>query len=79
MKCLKNDDGCWITDMHVIRDKFVNFFSNLFTSCHPCYLADLRNFIPATISVNENQNLDVILHYDEIRDTLFHMSSFKSP
>ena len=76
---LKNETSRWVQGDKAIGNCFVSSFSTLFQSSNPPFPDELCNLLEPMISNDNNSYLCSVPSNEEIKETLFSMSSHRSP
>uniref|UniRef100_A0A2N9HXB0 Reverse transcriptase domain-containing protein n=1 Tax=Fagus sylvatica TaxID=28930 RepID=A0A2N9HXB0_FAGSY len=76
---LKNETGRWVQGAEAIGNCFVSSFSTLFELSNSPFPDELCNLLEPVISDDDNSYLCSVPSDEEIKETLFSMSSHKSP
>ncbi|XP_010251367.1 PREDICTED: uncharacterized protein LOC104593313 [Nelumbo nucifera] len=70
---LKKEDGSWIDNEEEIRDTFVTYFSDIFTSTNPVISSAIKELLHPHITLEENEELCRVPTYEEVRDVVFQL------
>lgn len=75
----KNSTVSWINDRKDIGHSFLDYFSNLFNSSNPIFLAELQSLFCLSASSSKNARILLVLEEEEICTTLSNMGTHKRP
>ncbi|KAL5575727.1 hypothetical protein UlMin_017426 [Ulmus minor] len=78
IECIKDDSGIWLSSREDIGNIFLAKLRATYDEDQSPNNIDLSHLISPSISVEDNQRLIAIPDWDEIRNTVFRMGSFKA-
>ncbi|KAL5559046.1 hypothetical protein UlMin_035257 [Ulmus minor] len=78
IECIKDDSGIWLSSQEDIGNIFLAKLRATYDEDQSPNNIDLSHLISPSISVEDNQRLIAIPDWDEIRNTVFKMGSFKA-
>jgi len=76
---LKDDVEVWVTELHLILQKFIDKFMRRFTSSRNSSNALPSLNIASQVSLDESVELIKPITEHEIREVVFHMDPYKAP
>lgn len=74
-----NSQNIWLTSRQDIGNAFQSYYSGIFHSTNPQFMANFQSLILPSISPYMNRRVVAILSKDEIQNALFSMGNYKSP
>ena len=78
IECIKDESGIWLSSREDIGNAFLGKLSATYDEDLSPTNIDLSHLISPSISVEDNVRLIAIPDWDEIRNTMFRMGSFKA-
>lgn len=76
---VKDQDGTWLENINDIAAEAVHFFEQQFTQNTTCRDFSAIRCLPRIVTEDDNLALGAIPNIDQVRSTVFSMSSSSSP
>ncbi|KAI9113014.1 hypothetical protein K1719_015946 [Acacia pycnantha] len=77
--CIKDENGMWTRDKHIINHLFTDYFTTLFSPVGPRHLMDALDPIEVKIDDTANEALLRPVTKEEIRIAVFELGGSKAP